>query len=108
LRRAHLRNCRVLPDEYPITDAQRSFITFEKPLEILAISGNITEVEGKLRVHAHIILSYVEGYGIKVVGGHLLEGCIIFGFAEVFIIEMEDVEMKKEFDEETKTLQLFI
>ncbi|MFQ6095871.1 MAG: PPC domain-containing DNA-binding protein [Candidatus Bathyarchaeia archaeon] len=108
LRRARLRNCRVLPEEYPITDANRSFLTFERPLEILALSGNVSEVEGNPWVHAHITLSYVEGDGIRVVGGHLLEGCIIFGFAEVFIMELEDIDMTREFDEETKTLQLFV
>jgi len=108
LRRAHLRNCKVFPKEYPITDANRAFLTFERPLEILALSGNVSEVDGKPSVHAHVTLSYVEGDEIRVIGGHLLEGCIIFGFAEVFVIELEDIDMKKEFDEETRTHQLFI
>ncbi|MDH5703384.1 MAG: DNA-binding protein [Aigarchaeota archaeon] len=107
LRRAHLRNCRALPKEYPITDTNRSFLTFERPLEILALSGNISEVEGKPWVHVHITLSYIEGETVRVIGGHLLEGSVIFGFAEVFIMELRDIEMKKSFDEETKTLQLF-
>jgi len=107
LRRAHLRNCRTLPKEYPITDTNRSFLTFERPLEILALSGNISEVEGKPWVHTHITLSYIEGESVRVIGGHLLEGSIIFGFAEVLIMELKDIDMKKNFDEETKTLQLF-
>jgi len=107
LRKACLRNCKVLPKEYPITDANRSFLTFEKPLEILALSGDVSEVEGKPWVHAHITLSYVEGDEIRVIGGHLLEGCVIFSFAEIFVMELEDIDMKKGFDEETRTLQLF-
>ncbi len=107
LRKAQLRNCKILPKEYPITDANRSFLTFERPMEILSLSGNVSEVEGRPWIHAHITLSYVENDEIKVVGGHVLEGCIVFGFAEVFIMELEDVDMKKKFDEETKTLQLF-
>jgi len=107
LRKACIRNCKVLPKEYPITDVNRSFLTFERPLEILALSGDVSEVEGKPWVHAHIVLSYVEGDEIRVIGGHLLEGCIIFGFAEIFVMELEDIEMRKEFDEETRTLQLF-
>ena len=39
LERTHLRNCKVLPERYPITDANRSFLAFERPLEILALSG---------------------------------------------------------------------
>lgn len=108
LRKARLRNCKALPKEYPITDTNRSFLTFEKPLEILALSGNISELEGKPWVHIHITLSHADGGSIEVIGGHLLEGCIVFGFAEIFIMELEDIDMKKRFDKETKTLQLFI
>ena len=109
LRRARLRNCKVLPDRYPITDANRSFLTFDRPLEILGVSGNVSEVEGEPWVHAHATLSYVrDGEEARVVGGHLLDGCVVFGFAEVFILELEDIDMRKDFDEETKTLQLFV
>lgn len=108
LRRAQLRNCKILPNKYPITDVNRSFLTFESPLEILALSGSVSEVKGKPLIHVHVTLSYITGDKIKVIGGHLLKGCIIFGFAEVFIMELEDMEMKKEFDEETRTLQLFV
>ena len=102
-----LRNCRTLPDVFPITDRNRIFLSFEKPLEILGISGNVSLAEGKPLVHAHLTLSYVEEEEIKVVGGHLVEGCTVFGFAEVFIMELTGIEMVKLFDEETKTLQLF-
>ena len=109
LRRARLRNCKVLPERYPITDANRSFLAFERPLEILALSGNVSEAEGESWVHAHVVLSYVgDGGEVEVVGGHLLEGCVVFGFAEVFIMELEDIEMRREFDDDTKTLQLFV
>lgn len=105
---AQLRNCKSLPREFPITDSNRIFLSFEKPLEILSISGNISRAEGMTLVHAHVTLSYVEGDEISVVGGHLLEGCIIFGFAEIVLMELEDIEMEKRLDEETKTLQLFV
>ncbi|MFX1512697.1 MAG: PPC domain-containing DNA-binding protein [Promethearchaeota archaeon] len=108
LGRAKLRNCKSLPKEYPITDKNRDYREMTKPLEILALSGNISEVEGKLCVHAHIMLSYIDGDEIKVVGGHLIEGCVIFGFAEVIIMELEDIEMRKTFDAETKQAQLFV
>jgi len=108
LRKARLRNCKVLPEEYPITDLHRSFISFEKPLEILGLSGNVSDVEGKPWVHAHITLSSVNDGKVSVIGGHLIEGCIVFGFAEIILMELENISMKKEFDEETKTLQLFV
>ncbi len=108
LQRAHLRNCKCLPNKYPITDENRLYLIFEKPLEILALSGNVHDVEGKFGVHAHITLSYVEEDKIGVVGGHLIEGCIVFGFAEIIIMELEEINMGKTLDPETKTLQLFV
>ena len=102
-----LRNCKTLPEKFPITDNNRSFSSFEKPLEILGISGNVSVAEGKPLVHAHLTLSHTENEKISVIGGHLIEGCKVFGFAEVLIMELLKVEMVKRFDEETKTLQLF-
>lgn len=37
----------------------------------------------------------------------MIEGCKVFGFAEVFIMEITKIEMVKKIHEETKTLQLF-
>ncbi|MCW4049799.1 MAG: DNA-binding protein [Candidatus Bathyarchaeota archaeon] len=103
---AGIRNCRTLPEEFPITDVNRSYMYFEKPLEIIGLSGNVSVAEGKPLVHVHLTLSYVEDDEIKVIGGHLIEGCTVFGFAEVFLLELQG-ELVKGFDEETKTLQLF-
>jgi len=104
---ARLRNCKSLTEEFPITDVNRSFVSFKRPLEILSISGNISKADGEPLVHAHICLSCVEGDVITVVGGHLLGGCVVYGFAEIVVMELDDIEMVKRFDEETKTLQLF-
>lgn len=104
---AQLRNCKSLPEAFPITDANRTYLSFRRPLEILSISGNVSKVEEKPLVHAHITLSYVEGDVITVLGGHLLGGCTVYGFAEIVIMALEGIEMEKRFDEETKTLQLF-
>jgi predicted DNA-binding protein with PD1-like motif len=107
LKQARLRNCKSLPKKYPITDANRTFLSFEKPLEILSISGNVTLAERELVVHAHLTLYSVEGEEITVIGGHLIEGCVVFGFSEFVIMELEGIEMAKRFDEETQSLQLF-
>jgi len=108
LRKAHIWNCKSLPEKYPITDDNRLFTTIEKPLEILAVSGIIYTVKGESNVHAHAVLSFIENDKISVVGGHLLEGCIVYGFAEIVIMELEGISMEKEFDPETQTLQLFV
>ncbi len=104
---ARLRNCKSLPEEYPITDENRTYLSFSRPMEILSLSGNVTMAEGSPLVHAHATLSHVEGDKIGVIGGHLIEGCIVFGFAEIILMELEDIEMEKKYDEETRTLQLF-
>ena len=104
---AKLRNCKSLPEDYPITDENRTYLSFSRPLEILSLSGNITVAEGNPLVHAHVTLSHVEGGEIGVIGGHLIEGCIIFGFAEIILMELRDIAMEKKYDEETRTIQLF-
>jgi hypothetical protein len=107
LQSARLRNCKSLPENFPITDQNRSFQQIEVPLEILSMSGNISMADGKPLVHSHVTLSYVEDESIHVIGGHLIEGCIVHGFAEIIIMEITDIDMIKKYDEETKTLQLF-
>jgi hypothetical protein len=102
-----LRNCMSLPENFPITDRNRSFQQLKVPLEILSMSGNISMAEGKPLVHSHVTLSYVEDGSIHVVGGHLIEGCIVHGFAEIIVMELIDIDMIKYYDEETKTLQIF-
>jgi predicted DNA-binding protein with PD1-like motif len=107
LSKARLRNCKNLPEEFPITDQNRYYASFEIPLEILGISGNISMAEGKPHVHAHMVLSSVDDEKIRVIGGHMIEGSIIYGFSEIIIMEITGIEMLKEYDPETKTLQLY-
>jgi predicted DNA-binding protein with PD1-like motif len=107
LSKAKLRNCKNLPDEFPITDNNRDYSTFETPLEILGISGNVSLVEGKPLVHAHLTLSHIEDNKIQVIGGHMIDGSIVHGFSEIIITEITDIKMHKKYDEETKTHQLF-
>lgn len=63
--------------------------------------------EGQPLVHAHLTLSGVDGDAIDVIGGHLIEGCVVFGFAEIILMELEGIDMVKNIDDETRTLQLF-
>lgn len=104
---ARIRNCKNLPSDFPITDSNRNFNSFKMPLEILGVSGNVSLSGGSTLVHAHLTLSYVDDGEIKVIGGHLIEGCKIFGFAEITLMELNGIEMVKNYDEETKTPQLF-
>ena len=109
LEKVRVRNLKEAPEEYPITDANRDFGTVKGPFEILTLSGDIYESEGEAgpQVHVHGAFSLVKDGEISTVGGHLLDGCIVLGFAEVYLIELAGIEMTKRFDEETQTLQLF-
>ena len=49
------------------------FLSFDYPLEILKLAGNVSLREGKPMVHAHITLGLPD---FTVLGGHLVEGTI--------------------------------
>jgi len=75
-------------------------IQISEPVEIVSCMGNISLKEEKeLVVHAHISVSNEEG---KVLGGHLLPGCIVAVTAELVLVEAVDVELQRKFDEKTK------
>jgi len=72
-------------------------LTFDKPLEVLTCSGNIGKLKGETLVHAHIMLSDIEG---RAFGGHLMKGTKVFA-VEVVMTELKDVELMREFDPAT-------
>lgn len=51
------------------------FLDLARPLEILALTGNISLKDGKPMVHAHVTLSDHDG---RAFGGHLAEGTLVF------------------------------
>jgi hypothetical protein len=69
----------------------------DKPAEILSCIGNVSEIEGKISVHAHIKLGYEDS---SARGGHLLEGTVIFA-AELFGVALEGEQLQRTFDEVT-------
>lgn len=84
--------------------AEKSYVkqSFEEPMEILACTGNIGRLKGETLVHAHITLAKRNG---ETVGGHLEEGTTIFS-AEMFLLELKNVALNREYDE-TTGLNLF-
>lgn len=73
-------------------------IVFDKPMEVLSLTGNISLKGGEPFIHAHITLGDEKGQSF---GGHLMEGTIVFA-AEIIIDEFEGEELEREFDETTK------
>ena len=67
------------------------FKAFDEPMEIVSLSGTLSP-DG---VHVHISLARRDG---AVVGGHLVDGCIVNTTVELAISELEDVEFRRPLD----------
>ena len=77
LEKCVFRNLKVYPTQFPITDEERLFLSVEKPLELISLTGWVGEKpNGEPEVHAHFSASFVENNVVKTYGGHLTEGTI--------------------------------
>ena len=65
-----------------------------EPLEIVSLMGTLSAA----RTHLHIALAQED---LTVLGGHLMEGCIVNTTAEVVLLEMDGVRFGAEWDGET-------
>ncbi len=105
LEKALLRNMKRLPEQLPVTDEDRLYETFEGPLEILSLSGNISCQDQDIVVHGHITVSRVQNGQVEVLGGHLIEGCITYVKVEVAILEVK-VDMIRIWNPDRKAWEL--
>jgi uncharacterized protein len=67
--------------------------------EIVSLTGTVS-VNGS---HMHISISDSTG---KTIGGHLLDGCIVFTTAEIVLLSSDDFEFKREKDGSTEWEEL--
>ncbi|MEM0356911.1 MAG: DNA-binding protein [Candidatus Bathyarchaeia archaeon] len=75
------------------------YIYLSGPLEIASCIGNIAVDEnGEIIIHTHIVVTDEEG---KSFGGHLMKGSQVGATAELVIIEVLDVNLKRFFDKVT-------
>ena len=65
-----------------------------EPLEIVSLMGTLSAA----RTHLHIALARED---LTVLGGHLMEGCIVNTTAEVVLLELDGVRFGAEGDGET-------
>lgn len=65
-----------------------------EPLEIVSLMGTLSAA----RTHLHIALARED---LTVLGGHLMEGCIVNTTAEVVLLELDGVRFGAERDGET-------
>ena len=70
---------------------------FDSGMEIVALQGNISEKEGELFLHCHVVLSDRKGHCF---GGHLLEGNQAFA-CEFTIVELKDITLNRTGDPAT-------
>ena len=69
--------------------------------EIVSTMGTLSE-DG---VHIHISVSDEEG---KTIGGHLKNGCIVNTTAEVCLLDIEEYQFNREFDQTTGYKELVV
>lgn len=73
------------------------------PLEIVSCLGNISiREDGELVAHAHISVADEEG---RMLGGHLLPGCLIDATGELVLIETPEAKLKRVLE---KKLNLYL
>ena len=99
-----LINARIIyaiPDETaPIDFVYCNPVDIQGPLELLYVQGLIgLEDTGEQSVHLHVLVSDKD---MRVLGGHWVEGGnIIAATGEIIIHELDDVELIRQYDEQT-------
>lgn len=79
----------------------KDVVEFKGPFEIVSATGTLS-TDG---IHLHISLSNFEG---QVVGGHLMDGCLIYTTAEIIFLENTDLVFKREMDKQTGYRELIV
>lgn len=72
----------------------RTVIGINEPCEIVSLTGTVSSA----RCHLHISLAKSD---LTVVGGHLVEGCIVNTTCELIIAKVDGYHINKYFDETT-------
>jgi predicted DNA-binding protein with PD1-like motif len=107
LTRARLRNVRRYPEQFPITDEVRVFSAFDGPLELLSLSGNISQTaDGAAYIHCHAAISTGQPDAIAY-GGHLLPETTVFSTAELSLVEVLGCDIQRLDDPETHVGELY-
>ena len=78
-----------------------TIVNIDEPMEIVSLMGTVSEK----RCHLHVSFSKED---LSVVGGHLVDGCIINTTCELVIGELADCVYDVEFDDETGYDELIV
>lgn len=79
---------------YSLENKEYSEKKITEPLEIINMTGNITEMDGKPYLHIHITIADKD---MKTLGGHLKE-CIVSATCEIIITKVEEKIKRKFYD----------
>jgi predicted DNA-binding protein with PD1-like motif len=82
---------------YDQTTKKYNSLEFNEPMEIVSCIGNVSELDSKMIVHAHLVLSDEKG---KAFGGHLLEGTELFA-CELMMNEYKNLRIERKYDKLT-------
>jgi predicted DNA-binding protein with PD1-like motif len=70
------------------------------PLEIASCIGNIAlDEKGDIEVHSHLVVSNEKA---EAFGGHLMNGTHVGPTAELMLLEADDADLRRTFDDRTK------
>lgn len=67
--------------------------TLTGPLEILSVTGNLSESDGELSIRLQVTLSREGDNGVEVMGGRLLSGRVYF--CELSVLALDDVLLRR-------------
>ncbi len=85
----------------------RIFSSVDGPLELLSLSGNISQTEeGSTYIHCHAAIS-VGQPDADALGGHLLPNTTVYSTAELSLIEVLGCEILRTDDQETQVPELY-
>ena len=87
---------------YDVSSRQFHKKTFDEPLEISSLHGNISTKDGEIYLHLHINLARED---LSVVGGHLAE-CRLSATCEMFVRRIEGT-VERRHDEAVTGLNLY-
>ncbi|MGD8119564.1 PPC domain-containing DNA-binding protein [Vibrio sp. TRT 2004] len=76
-------------------------LQLNEPLEIVSVMGTLTPDHQ----HVHLSVSRADG---SVVGGHLLEGCLIDTTAELIVLQYHELNFNREYDPQTGYTELHL
>ncbi|MGA1974062.1 MAG: DUF296 domain-containing protein [Conexivisphaerales archaeon] len=82
---------------YDQTNREYVSITMDEELEIVSCSGNFGVLDGRPKIHCHVVFSDRKG---RAFGGHLTKGTEVF-VGEVHLMEVGGVELERKEDPAT-------